>query len=233
LLLFPQNSIADARDERIRDFLKKGDVEAWEIHLWNNASKGVMFQDIMQVYKKQYNLDIAIRYSEFPGNNRKVLVDLPIKRIISRDKNIPRGLALQLYLDNYKTDVTYAVDNGTIWIVPGKGTLVDESKNSELSRMLKTTKPKYDNGLNKEGSNRVQVPPSDLLSALNFFANDDRGNFRLFVRDRDLPLSTLQARVKVPDYADLSYDAILNKMLSQVNARYIVNSNSVVIVPAK
>lgn len=233
LVCLSQGNIADSRDERIIEFLKKGDVEAWELHLWNNPNKAVLFNDIMQVYKKQYNLDIAINYRAFPTNNRTVILDQVVKRINSRDKNIPRGLALQLYLDNFQADLTYTVDDGTIWIVPGKATLADESKTSDLGHLLRTAKPKYDNNLNKEGSNRLQVVPTDLISALNFFAEEDRGNFRLFVRTRNLPLSTMQTRVKIPNYADLTYDAILKNILGQVNAKYIVNSNAVVIVPAK
>ena len=229
LCLFPQNGISDTRDTRIKDFLNRQDVEAAELYLWNNPNRVISFNDIMLVYKKQYNLDIAINYSAFPVN--KVNLDQGVKKIVSRSKHIPRGLALQFYLDSFKPDLTYTVDGGTIWIVPGKGTLTDQGKNCEVAQMLKSTKPKYDTELNKEGSNRVQIPPTDLIGALNFFASEDRGNYPIFVRERNLPLSVLQTRVKVPPYSDMTYDAILKNLLSQVNCTYIVNSNSVVVVP--
>ena len=231
LLLLPQAGISDPRDERIMEFLKRNDIEAWETYLWSNPGRTVNMNDIMIVYKKQYNLDIAINFKAFPTNNRQVMLDHTVKRIIARDRLVPRGLALQLYLDNYTTDLTYTVNGGTIWIVPGAGTISDESKTSPLAQTLKSVKPKYDNGLNKEGTNRLQVPPSDLLSVLQFFAAEDKGDFRFFIRNRSLPVSFAQMRVRVPDYADMSCDAILKNVLSQVNARYIVNSGAVVIVP--
>src|SRR5262249_9229111 len=70
VLLMPQGSITDPRDERIMEFLKRSDVEAWETYLWNNPARTVTMNDIMITFKKQYNLDIAINYSSFPGTNR-------------------------------------------------------------------------------------------------------------------------------------------------------------------
>lgn len=231
LCLFPQGGISDTRDERIKDFLNKNDVEALELSLWSNPNRTISFNDIMLVFKKQYNLDIAVNYGAFAGNKKEIDLNQRVKRIISKNKYIPRGLALQLYLDNFKSDLTFAVDGGTIWIVPGKGTLTDHCKTCELGQILKATKPKYDTELNKEGTNRVQIPPTDLIGALQFFSSEDRGNFALFVRDRNLPLSALQTQVKIPKYTDLSYDAILKNLLGQANCTYIVNSNSVVVVP--
>lgn len=235
ICLFPQAGVLDSRDEGIKSFLKRDDKDmiAWETFLWNNPNRVVTFNDIMLNYKKHYNLDIAINFKAF-GNDKQVRLALtqPIKRIAAMDNVIPRGLALQLYLDNYKADVTYYVEGGTIWIVPGKATLEDDSRNSnkpeDVGTLLKA-RPKYDIRLNKEGTNRIEIPPSDLLGAIHFFA--EQGKFRVFVRDRNIPLNTMHLSVKTPAYSDMTYEAILKSLLDQVNLKYIINSNAVVIVP--
>jgi hypothetical protein len=229
--LVPQAGVSDPRDDRINEFLKRSDVEAWEQSLWNNPGRTVSLNDIMMVYKKRYNLDIAVNYRAFGGDRKQLSVDQPVRKIAARDKIIPRGLALQLYLDSYVKELTYFVQGGIIWIVPGKSVLPDESASSELGNILRTTKPKYDNELNKEATNKIHIPPTDLGGVLSFFANEDRGNFRFFVRERGLPTGFLSSRVRVPLYNDSSYDAILKNILDQVGAKYIVNSNSVVILP--
>ena len=234
ICLFPQSGISDSRDEGIKSFLKRDDKDmvATEAHLWSNPNRVVTFNDIMMDYKKQYNLDIAINYRAFGNDKRLFTLSQPIKRIPAMDSVIPRGLALQLYLDNFKSDITYQVEGGTIWIVPGKSTFEDEhrfsNKPEDAGTTLKT-RPKYDTRLNKEGTNRVEIPPGDLQGGIHFFA--EQGKFRVFVRDRNIPASTMNLSVKVPAFADMTYDAILKNMLDQVNLKYIVNSNSVVIVP--
>jgi hypothetical protein len=235
ICLFPQSAISDSRDEGIKSFLKRDDkdVVATETYLWNNPNRVVTFNDIMMDYKKYYNLDIAINYHAF-GNDKQVRIGLnqPVKRIVAMDNVIPRGLALQLYLDNFKSDITYHVEGGTIWIVPGKATFADErrfsNKPEDTGNILKT-RPKYDTRLNKEGTNRIEIPPGDLQGAIHFFA--EQGKFRVFVRDRNIPASTMNLSIKVPPFTDMTYDAILKNMLDQVNLKYIVYSNSVVIVP--
>lgn len=237
LCLMPQAGANDPRDEKIKAFLNDPKVEAIEISLWRNPGQIVTLNDIMMVFKKQYNLDIAVNYKAFTHlhfnkDMRRMLLEQPIRRIESRDKYIPRGLALQFYLDNFKPDLTYTVDAGTIWIIPGKNKLADESKDSRLGDILRTTKPKYDTQLNQEKTNPLQVPPNTLLGALRFFASEDRGDFHLYARERDLPHNLYQMQIKVPPYTDKSYDVILRDILRQVNASYIIHDNSVVIVPA-
>jgi hypothetical protein len=229
--LVPQAGISDPRDDKIRQFLKRSNEEAVELYLWRNPNRSVTLNDIMMVYKKQYNIEIAIQYSAFGKDKSHVKLDMPLKRIETRDKYIPRGLALQLYLDNFRSELTYHVENGTVWIVPGKSTIADESSHCELGNMLKKTKPKYDDKLNQEESNRVQIPPSDLLGALHFFGETDRGNFRIFARERSLPKNLMQRQIKIPTFTDKNYDAILKNMLDQVNASYIVSDGVVVVVP--
>ncbi|HQR42618.1 MAG TPA: hypothetical protein PLX97_08030 [Gemmatales bacterium] len=231
LCLIPQAGISDPRDEKIKQFLKRPNEEALELYLWRNPSRAVTLNDIMLVYKKQYNIEIAIQYSAFGHDKRHVLLNMPLKRIEARDKVIPRGLALQLYLDNYPTPLTYQVENGTVWIVPGKASMCDESRTCELGQMLKKTKPKYDDKLNLEETNRLQIPPSDLLGALHFFSDNDRGNFRVFARERDLPRNTMQKQIKVPAFTDKSYDVVLKQLLDQVQATYIVQDGVVLVVP--
>lgn len=235
ICLFPQSGISDSRDEGIKSFLKRDDKDmvAWEAHLWNNPNRVVTFNDIMMNFKKHYNLDIAINWRAF-ANDRQVRMGLtqPIKKIAAMDNVIPRGLALQLYLDNFKIDVTYYVEGGTIWIVPGKASIEDESRYSNKAEDVGTilkTKPKYDTRLNKEGTNRIEIPPGDLQGAIHFFA--DQGKFRVFVRDRNIPQNTMNLSIKVPPYSDMSYEAILKNLLDQVNLKYVINSNAVVILP--
>ena len=185
----------------IQSFLKRDDKDmvATEAYLWNNPNRVVTFNDIMMDFKKQYNLDLAINYRAFGNDKRLFSLSQPIKRIEAMDSVIPRGLALQLYLDNYKTDITYQVDGGTIWIVPGKSTLQDERRASNRADCAYTalkTRPKYDTRLNKEGTNRVEIPPGDLQGAIRFFA--EQGKYRVFVRDRNIPASTMNLSVKVP-----------------------------------
>ncbi|HQR06374.1 MAG TPA: hypothetical protein PLN21_06105 [Gemmatales bacterium] len=235
ICLFPQSGASDSRDEGIKSFLKRDDKDmvAWESLLWNNPNRVVTINDIMMSYKKHYNLDIAINFKAF-DNDRQVRLGLtqPLKKIAAMDNVIPRGLALQLYLDNYKTDVTYVVEGGTIWIVPGKGMIEDESRYSNKAEDVGTilkTRPKYDTRLNKEGTNRIEIPPGDLQGAIRFFA--DQGKYRVFVRDRNIPLNTMNLSVKVPPYSDMSYEAILKNLLDQVNLKYVINSNAVVIMP--
>lgn len=232
--LTPQNGHTDPRDDRIKEFLKRSDIEAWEQYLWNNPQRNVTLNDIMLIYKKQYGLEVAINYRAFGNEKKHVLLDRSVKKIASRDEYIPRGLALQLYLDSLNNgDLTYHVQNGTIWIVPGKGTLSDESKNSELGETLRKTKPSYDDKLNLEATNRSRVPPTDLLKAIQFFADESQGNFRFFVRERNMPRNLMHTQIKVPAFAELSYDAILKNLLDQVNASYIIHDNAVIIVPGK
>lgn len=233
LCVMPQAGVNDPRDEKIKAFLNDPKREAVEAYLWNNPNHEVTLNDIMMVFKKQYNLDIAINYKAFNKDVRRMLLDQPIKRIEARGKHIPRGLALQLYLDNFKQDLTYHVEHGTIWIVPGKSTFADESKDSSLGDILRTSKPKYDTQLNKERTNPLQVPPTNLLGALRFFGAEDRGDYHVFARERDLPQNIYQMQVKVPPYSEKSYDYILRDMLKQVNASYIIHNNCVVIVPNK
>jgi hypothetical protein len=234
ICLFPQSGISDSRDEGIKSFLKRDDkdIVASESYLWSNPNRVVTFNDIMMDYKKKYGLDIAVNYRAFGNDKKHFTLTQPIKRIPAMDSVIPRGLALQLYLDNFKSDITYHVEGGTIWIVPGKSTLEDErassNKPEDVGTTLKT-KPKYDTRLNKEGTNRIEIPPSDLQGAIHFFA--DQGKFRVFVRDRNIPTNTMNLSVKVPAFSDMTYDAILKNLLDQVNLKYIVHSNSVVIVP--
>lgn len=229
--LVPQVGISDPRDEKIKEFLKRPNEEAVELYLWRNPGRSVTLNDIMMTYKKQYNIDIAIQYSAFGKDKRHVQLDMPLKRIETRDKYIPRGLALQFYLDNFRSELTYTVENGTVWIVPGKANFCCEANRCELGSVLKKTKPKYDHTLNKEETNRVQIPPSDLLGALHFFGETDRGNFRVFARERDLPRNVMQRQVKIPAFADKTYDAILKNLLDQVNASYIVYDGAVIVVP--
>jgi hypothetical protein len=229
--LVPQAGISDPRDEKIKEFLKRPNEEAVELFLWRNPNRSVTLNDIMMTYKKQYNIPIAIQYSAFGNDKRHVQLDMPLKRIETSDNYIPRGLALQLYLDNFRSDLTYHVENGTVWIIPGKATLSDESSRSELGSVLKKTKPKYDDKLNLEETNRIQIPPSDLLGALYFFGESDRGNFRVFARERNLPRNIMQRQIKIPSYADKNYDTILRQLLDQVNATYIVCDGAVIVVP--
>ncbi len=234
ICLFPQSGISDSRDEGIKSFLKRDDKDmvAWESHLWNSPNRVVTFNDIMLNFKKHYNLDIAVNYQAFGNDKRLFVLTQPVKKIQALDNVIPRGLALQLYLDNYKSDITYVVDGGTIWIVPGKGVIEDESRYSNKAEDVGTilkTKPKYDTRLNKEGTNRIEIPPGDLMGAIRFFA--DQGKFRVFVRDRNIPTNTLNLSVKVPAFSDMTYEAILKNLLDQVNLKYIINSNAVVIMP--
>lgn len=234
ICLFPQSGISDSRDEGIKSFLKRDDKDmvAWEAHLWNNPNRVVTLNDIMLNFKKHYNLDIAVNYQAFGNDKRLFSLTQPVKKIQALDNVIPRGLALQLYLDNYKSDITYVVEGGTIWIVPGKGTIEDESRYSNKAEDVGTilkTKPKYDTRLNKEGTNRIEIPPGDLQGAIRFFA--DQGKFRVFTRDRYIPHNTMNLSVKVPPYSDMSYEAILKNLLDQVNLKYVINSNALVIMP--
>jgi len=87
--------------------------------------------------------------------------------------------------------------------------------------------------LNLEATNRTRVPPTDLLQAIQFFADDGQGNFRFFVRERGMPRNLMHTQIKVPAFADLSYDAILKNILDQVNASYIIHDDAVIIVPGK
>lgn len=230
LCLSPLAVNDDPRDEKIKQFLKAPDKEAIELYLWKNPSRTVTLNDIMIVYRKQYNIDIAINYSSFNTNKSELLLNHPVKKIDARDKYIPRGLALQLYLDSFAKDLTYRVDGGTIWIVPGKANFACEGKYSELGHVLTKTKPKYDDKPNREETNRMQIPPSDLMGALRFFGNEDRGNFRVFVREKELPKNIYQTRIKIPAYTDKTYDAILREILDQVGATYVVQDHAVLIV---
>ncbi len=223
----------DPRDEKIKQFLKASDREAIELYLWNNPRRTVTLNDIMLIYRKQYNIDIAIDYSAFDSKKTERLLNHPLKRIDSRDKFIPRGLALQLYLDNFAKDMTYRVDGGTIWIVPGKAHFACEGKYCELGSVLTKTKPKYDDKLNREETNRIQIPPSDLMGALRFFGSEDRGNFRVFIREKELSKNALQTRVTIPAFTDKTYDAVLRELLNQVDATYVVQDNAVLVVAKK
>ncbi|MFT3882903.1 MAG: hypothetical protein QM703_25015 [Gemmatales bacterium] len=53
----------------------------------------------------------------------------------------------------------------------------------------------------------------------------------MFVRDRAIPHNTMNLSVKVPAFADMTYEAILKNLLDQVNLKYVINSNAVVIMP--
>ena len=225
------NNSDDPRDVRIKQFLKAPDREAVEQYLFRNPSRVVTLNDIMLLYRKQYNLDIAINYNAFSSKDRiNSLLHHPIKAIDSRDKYIPRGLALQLYLDSFPADLTSHVQGGTIWIVPGKPHFQCEGKYCELGSLLRKTKPKYDDKLNREETNRVQIPPSDLLGAIRFFGSEERGNFRVFFREKELMKNALATRVQIPPYADKTYDQILRELLNQVNATYVVQDQAVVVV---
>ncbi len=223
---------ADKAQDPTEELRKK--LEAPSDKLKTGIDKGTPLADAIEFFGRIHHLTIKIDVAAFQRKGIKNVEQAQLE--VPPLPRIPTGRLLQFMLDGMEPDATFIIKRDHVLIVPGKPKPPrDESKDSpaarELTKVLSEPTDRFKNGID------AGTPFKDALDFL-CRAHGPVG-FVIYVidhrafKERGAP-DIVEKQVKFPPTAKAPFNQILEQLLAQVEAEYLVQADGYfLVVPAK